>query len=111
MSSLVLGTLTLDAVLQMTSQQSTAEVQDHLPRPASHTSFDVGYSWYAGLQGHTAGSCPAYYPPVLPSPFWQGCAQFFLCIDFGACAIQVQDFALGYVEPHKVHVGSLLKSD
>ena len=36
----VLRTPHLDAVLQVSSHQHRAEGQDHLPRPAGHTSFD-----------------------------------------------------------------------
>ena len=33
-----------------------------------------GYGWLSGLQGHIAGSCPAYHPPLPPRPFWQRCS-------------------------------------
>ena len=36
-----------------------------------------GYSWFSGLQGHIADSCPAGHQPVPPSPFQQGCALSF----------------------------------
>ena len=49
------------------------------------------------------------------SPFQQGCAPLLppyipqLVLIVGVATTQVQDFALGFVEPHEVHLGSLLK--
>ncbi|KAK4822863.1 hypothetical protein QYF61_020714 [Mycteria americana] len=71
-----------------------------------------GYSWPSGLQVHIVGSCPSFHPPVSPSPFLQGCSQSLhppACIDTGVAPTQVQDPALGLVEPHEVHTGPLLE--
>ena len=59
---------------------------------------------------HIVGSCPAFYPPVPPSPPWQGCSQSLhppACID--VAVTHVQDPALGLVEPHEVTTGPLLE--
>ena len=37
-----------------------------------------GYSWPSGLRAHTGGLCPAFHPPVPPSPSRQGCSQSLL---------------------------------
>ena len=71
----------------------------------------TGYRWLSGLQAHTASSCPAFHTPVPLSSSQQGCSQSLhppACIDTGDWApAQVQDLALGLVEPHEVHMGTL----
>ena len=47
-----------------------------------------GISWPSGLRVHIVGSCPAFHPPVPPSPSQQGCSQSLhppACIDSGDC--------------------------
>jgi len=52
--------------------------KDPFPQPAGHCFWcSPGYSWLSGLQGHIAGSCSAYHPPVPPGPFQEGCAGTF----------------------------------
>ena len=54
--SLVLGAPELDAVLQVGSHESRVEGQNHLPRPAGHTSLDATQDTVgSGLQVHIAG--------------------------------------------------------
>jgi len=63
-----------------------------------------GYGWPSGLRVHIGGSCPAFCPPVPPSPAWQGCSQSLhppACINTGNSLTHVQDPALGRVEPHE----------
>jgi len=71
-----------------------------------------GYGWPCWLPAHIGGSCPAFHAPVAPSPSWQGCSQslhLHSVLTLGAAPTQVQDPALGLVEPHKVHTGPLLQ--
>lgn len=54
-----------------------------------------GCCWFSGLQVHIIGFCPAFYPPVPPSPSLQGSQSLHpsACIDTGGCFNQVQEFA------------------
>jgi len=53
---LVLGAPELDAALQVGSHESRVEGQNHLPRPAGHTSLDATQDTVgSGLQVHIAG--------------------------------------------------------
>ncbi|KAK4817094.1 hypothetical protein QYF61_027925 [Mycteria americana] len=110
----VLGTPELDAVLQVGSHQSRAEGQNPLPRPAGHPSFDAAWDT-AGFLGcectllaHVqlfihqypqALLLRAAFSPFIPQPV----------LIPGVAPTQVQDLALGLVELHGVHTGSLLK--
>ncbi|KAK4816418.1 hypothetical protein QYF61_016854 [Mycteria americana] len=104
----------LDAVLQVGSHQSAAEGQNHLPRPAGYISFDAAQDM-AGFLGcertllarvqlftHQYPQvllCRAALNPFIPQPV----------LILGVALTQVQDLALGLVEPHEVHVGRLLE--
>ncbi|KAK4822945.1 hypothetical protein QYF61_023445 [Mycteria americana] len=104
----------LDAVLQVGSHQSRVEGQNHLPRPAGHASFDAAQDT-VGLLGceHTVLAhvqlFTHQYPqvllsraalnPLIPQPV----------LIPGVALTQVQDLALGLVEPHEVHTGPLLQ--
>lgn len=72
--------------------------------------------WFAltGLQEYITASCPACHLLVLPSPFQQGCTLFFytsVVLIAGITTTQVQDYALGFVEPCKIHLGPLFESE
>ncbi|KAK4830856.1 hypothetical protein QYF61_013785 [Mycteria americana] len=104
----------LDAVLQVGSHQSRVEGQNHLPRPAGHASFDAAQD-AVDLLGceHTLSAhiqlfihqypqvllCRAALNPFIPQPV----------LIPGIAPTQVQDLALGLVEPHEVHTGPLLQ--
>ncbi|KAK4829865.1 hypothetical protein QYF61_007257 [Mycteria americana] len=83
------------------------------PNPLSLSSQESpGCGWLSGLRAHIVSSYPAFHPPASPSPSLQGCSQSLhppACIDTGIAPTQVQDLALGFVEPHEVHMGPLLK--
>ncbi|KAK4805635.1 hypothetical protein QYF61_009861 [Mycteria americana] len=113
----VLRTLELDTVLQVGSHQSRAEGQNQLPHPAGHASFDAAHQkkdtvGFLGCE-HTL---PAHvqlfihqYPQVLlhRAALKQFIPQPVLIL--GVALTQVQDLALGLVEPHEVHMGPLLE--
>ena len=68
-----------------------------------------GYGWPSGPQAHIGGSCPAFHPPVLLcravlNPFISQPVMVS-----GVAPTQVQDHALGLVEPHEGHTGPLLE--
>jgi len=98
----------------MSSHQCRAEGQDHLPHPAGHTSFDADkvIVGFLGCKGTLVAHVPLathQYPQVLfrgavLNPF---ILQLVLVVD--AATIQVQDLALGFVEPLEVLLGPLLK--
>ncbi|KAK4810611.1 hypothetical protein QYF61_007348 [Mycteria americana] len=111
---LVLRTPEMDAVLQMGSHHSRAEWQNHLPRPAGHTSFDAAQDTvgFLGCECTLLAHVQLFihqYPQVLLcraalNPF---IAQAVLIP--GVALTQVQDLALGLVEPHEIHMGPLLE--
>jgi len=87
----------LDTGLPGRSHQSGAEVQNPLPQPAGHVAFDAaqGMAGLLGCEHIIARLCPTYqYQPVLI---------------LGIAPTQVQDPALGLVEPHEVYLSPLLK--
>ncbi|KAK4831208.1 hypothetical protein QYF61_016045 [Mycteria americana] len=105
----------LDSVLQVGSHQSGVEGQNHLPQPAGHASFDAAQGT-VGLLG-CERTLPVHvqlfihqYPhvllgraalnPIIPQPV----------LILGVAPTQVQDPALGLVQPHEVHTGPLLES-
>ena len=98
----------------MWSLQRGVEGQNHLPQPAGHASFDAAQDTVGFL------SCERILPahvqlfihqhpqvllgraalnPFIPQPI----------LIPGVAPTQVQDLALGLVEPHEVHTGSLLE--
>jgi len=98
----------------MRSHQSRAEQQNHLPRPAGHVAFDAAQDkvGFLGCECTLVAHVQLFihqYPQVLLSrvgldPF---IPQPVLIV--GVVLTQVQDLALGLVEPHEVHTGPLLK--
>ncbi|KAK4815925.1 LOW QUALITY PROTEIN: hypothetical protein QYF61_010182 [Mycteria americana] len=102
----------LDAVLQAGSHQSRVEGQNHLPRPpAGHASFDAAQ----GTVGLLGCECTLLahvqllihqYPQVL---FRRAALDHIIPQPVLKLRIApTQDPALGLVEPHEVHTGSLL---
>jgi len=64
-----------------------------------------------GCEGTLAGSCPVYYPPVLPNPFCMAVLPPYilqLVMIVWVATTQVQYLVLGFIEPHEVHLGPLL---
>jgi len=104
----------LDAGLQVGSHQSRVEGQNHLPRPAGHSSFDAAQTTVGllGCERTLLAHVQLFihqYPQVLLSraalnPF---IPQSLLIAGFAP--IEMQDAALGLVEPHEVHMGPLLQ--
>jgi len=100
----------LDAELQVGSHQSRVEGQNPLPRPAGHAAFDAAQD-AVGLMGCLQTMVAHVqlfihqYPqvllgkaalnPIIPQPV----------LILGVALTQVQDFALGIVEPHEIHMG------
>ncbi|KAK4826957.1 hypothetical protein QYF61_012806 [Mycteria americana] len=111
---LVLRALELDAVLQVGSHQSRVEGENHLPQPAGHASFDAAQDT-VGLLG-CKRTLPAHvqlfvhqYPQVL---FRRAALNPFITqpvLKPKIAPTQVQDPALGLVEPHEAHTGPLLQ--
>ena len=99
----------LDAVLQQ-----RVEGLDHLPQLAGHISFDtaqdtVGFlGWEGTLLAHVQlpihQYLQAFFKRAVLSPF---IPQLVLLVDVALS--QVQDLAFGFVDPHEVHLGPLLK--
>jgi len=104
----------LDAGLQVRSHQSRVEEQNHLPRPAGHASLDAAQDTIGFLGCEHTLLDPVqlfihWHPQVLLSkaalnPF---IPQPVLIME--VALNQVQDPALGLVEPHAVHMGPLLE--
>ncbi|KAK4829553.1 hypothetical protein QYF61_005222 [Mycteria americana] len=96
----VLRTPGLDAALQVGSQQSGAEGQNHLPPPAGHAAFDAAQDT-VGLLGckHTLSVHVQLFIHQYPQPVLKP----------RIALTQVQDPAVGLVEPHEVHMNPFLK--
>ena len=112
--SLVLRTPHLDTLLHLRPHQHRAEGQDHLPHPAGHTSFVADYDAVAslGCEGTLLAQIQLLfhqYQQVFLSraalnPF---IPQLVLVVD--VTSSHAQNLAFGFVEPHEVHLGPLLK--
>ncbi|KAK4811179.1 hypothetical protein QYF61_019810 [Mycteria americana] len=108
------GAPELDAVLQVGSQESGVEGENHLPRPAGHASFDTAQDTigFLGCERTLLAHVQFFihhYPQVLLlsaalNPF---IPQSVLIL--GIAPMQVQDLALGFVELQEVPMGPLLK--
>ncbi|KAK4823233.1 hypothetical protein QYF61_000093 [Mycteria americana] len=104
----------LDAVLQVGCHQGGVEGKNHLPRPAGHAPFDAaqGTVGFVGCKHMLPAHIQLFihqYPQVLLhraalNPFF-----LQLVLILGVAPTQVQDLALGLVEPHEVHMGPLLQ--
>ncbi|PKU42438.1 hypothetical protein llap_7238 [Limosa lapponica baueri] len=102
----------LDIALQVESHESRVEGKNHFPRPAGHTSFDAAQD-IVSLLGceHTL---PAHiqvfiyqYPQVLLGTAALNPFVPHPALISGVELTQVQNLALGLVEPHVVHTGTL----
>ncbi|KAK4805639.1 hypothetical protein QYF61_022397 [Mycteria americana] len=103
----------LDTVLQVGSHQSGVEGQNHHPQPAGHGSFDAAQETVGFLgcerilpahvqlfmHQYPKVLCRAALNPFIPQPV----------LILEVVLTQVQDLALGLVEPHEVHMGPILK--
>jgi len=72
----------------LSPEQSRGAESPHLTCWTHCFGCSPGYGWSSGLRVHIVGSCPAFHPPVLPSPSRQGCSQSLhppACIDTGGC--------------------------
>ncbi|KAK4821646.1 hypothetical protein QYF61_026507 [Mycteria americana] len=111
---LVLRAPELDAVLWVGSYQSGVEGQNHLPRPAGHASFDAAQDTVGRLGCECALLAHVQlfvhqYPQVL---FYRTALDHIIpqsLLKPRIAPTQVQDPALGLVEPHEVHTGPLLQ--
>ena len=88
--------------------------EDHLPQPTGHTSFDVAQDTVGFL------GCENSLLAHVQLPIHHHLQVFFnraelnslisqLISVVGLAATQVQDLTVGFVEPHEVHPGPLLK--
>ncbi|PKU46981.1 rna-directed dna polymerase from mobile element hypothetical protein [Limosa lapponica baueri] len=110
----VLRTPKLDAALPVRSHKSRVEEQNHLPRPAGHTSFDAAQDVVGFLGCQSVLSAHVKLPIhehsqvlLLRAALQPFSAQPVFVL--GIAMSQVQDFALGLVELNEVYTGTLLK--
>ncbi|KAK4830124.1 hypothetical protein QYF61_008551 [Mycteria americana] len=101
---LVLGTPELDTVLQEGSHR--VEGENHLPRPAGHTSFYAaqGTIGVLGCKRTLLSHVQVFIHQAALNPFIPQPVP-----ELGIAPTQVQDLALGLVELHEVLTGPLLK--
>ena len=112
--SSLMRTPLLDAVLHVRPHQCIPEGQDHLPRLAGHTYFDAAQDMigFLGCEGTVLAhvQLPIHqYPQVV---FCKAALNPFipqLALVMEVALTQVQDLAFGFVEPHEIHLGPLLK--
>ncbi|KAK4810577.1 hypothetical protein QYF61_007314 [Mycteria americana] len=105
--SLVVGGPTLNTVFEVRPHQCRVQGHDHFPSPAGHTIFDtsqdaIGFLGHLGtLLAHIQAAvnkhpqvllCLAAFQPLFPKPVAL----------HGVVVVQVQDLALGLVEPHTI---------
>ena len=101
----------MDAVLQMSSHQRSAEGQDHLPDPAGHTSFDAaqdpdGFWGFEGtLLAHIQLAIHQYPQDIFSRAVLYPFIPQFTLIE-GVATTQVQYLALGFTEPHEACPGA-----
>jgi len=104
----------LDAGLQVGSDQSGAEGQNPLARPAGHAAFGAAQNT-VGLLGceHTLlGHVQLFIPKYSQVLFSRAALHPFIpqpVLILGIALIHVQDIALDLVECHEVHMGQLLE--
>ncbi|KAK4829130.1 hypothetical protein QYF61_002209 [Mycteria americana] len=108
--SLVVGGPKLNTVFEVRPHQCRVQGHDHFPSPAGHTIFDtsqdaIGFLGRLGtLLAHIQPAvnqhpqvllCQAAFQPLFPKPVAL----------HGVAVAQVQDLALGLVEPHTIGLG------
>ncbi|KAK4806245.1 hypothetical protein QYF61_013389 [Mycteria americana] len=107
---LVVGGPKLNTVFEVRPHQCRVQGHDHFPSPAGHATFDTSQD-AVGLLGHLgtllahiqvavnqhpqALLCLAAFQPLFPKPVAL----------HGVAVTQVQDLALGLVEPHTIDLG------
>ena len=104
----------MDTVLQVRPHQHRAEGQDFLPHPAGHAAFDAAQDTVGSLG--CKGTLLAHvrfpihqYPQVFFSRAVLNLFMPLFVLVMGFASSQVHDLAFGFVEPHDVHLGPLLK--
>ncbi|KAK4821782.1 hypothetical protein QYF61_002198 [Mycteria americana] len=111
---LVVGGPKLNTVFEVRPHQCRVQGHNHFPSPAGHAIFDTGQD-AIGLLGrlgtllaHIQAAvnqhpqvllCQAAFQPLLPKPVAL----------HGVAVAQVQDLALGLVEPHTIDLGPLIQ--
>ncbi|KAK4820044.1 hypothetical protein QYF61_017857 [Mycteria americana] len=108
--SLVVGGPKLNTVFEVRPHQCRVQGHDHFPSPAGHAIFDtsqdaIGFLGHLGtLLAHIQAAvnqhpqvlfCQAAFQPLFPKPVAL----------HGVVVAQVQDLALGLVEPHTIGLG------
>ncbi|KAK4816656.1 hypothetical protein QYF61_019892 [Mycteria americana] len=112
--SLVVGGPTLNTAFEVRPHQCRVQGHDHFPTPAGHTISDTSQD-AIGLRGHLGTLlahlqlavnqhpqvllCWAAFQPLFPKPV----------VLHGVVVTQVQDLALGLVEPHTIDLGSSIQ--
>ncbi|KAK4816020.1 hypothetical protein QYF61_011010 [Mycteria americana] len=108
--SLVVGGPKLNTVFEVRPHQCRVQGHDHFPSPAGHAIFDTSQDAF-GFLGHLGTPlahiqlavnqhpqvllCQAAFQPLFPKPVAL----------HGVAVAQVQDLALGLVEPHTIDLG------
>ena len=100
----VLRTSHLDTILQVRPLQRRVEGQDHLPHPTDLSSFNAAQDMVAFLCWLMSRTP---FTSTLNS-FSTGLCILQLVLVVGVAMTQLQDLALGFVEPHEVLLGPLL---
>ena len=106
----VLRTPHLDTVLQMRSHQHRTEGQDHLHLPAGHAAFNAAQDTVGFLGCKDTLLAHVQLPIHQKVSISRSMLNPFiprLVLIAGVTTTQVH-FAVGFVEPHEVHLGLLL---
>ncbi|KAK4808881.1 hypothetical protein QYF61_007996 [Mycteria americana] len=111
---LMLGAPQVDAVLQVGSHKSGVKGQNHLPRPAGHSSFDAAQETvgFLGCKHTLPGHVELLinqHPQILLRRAALNTFSAQPVFVLGIAPTQVQNFALGLVELHEVRTGPPLK--
>ncbi|KAK4811237.1 hypothetical protein QYF61_022134 [Mycteria americana] len=99
--SLVVRGPKLNTVFEVQPHQCRVQGHNHFPSPAGHTIFDtsqdaIGFLGHLGtLLAHGCQPTPPAFQPLFPKPVAL----------HGVVVTQVQDLALGLVEPHTIDLG------
>ncbi|KAK4831745.1 hypothetical protein QYF61_018943 [Mycteria americana] len=110
---LKLGTPELNTVLQVGSHESGAEGQNHVPRPAGHTSFEAAQDTigFLGCE-HTSPALTQFFIHQYLQVLLRRAALNPLIAQpvsmVGIALTQVQNLALGLVELHELYMLSMM---
>jgi len=100
----------LNAVLMVRPHQCQVQGHDHLPTPIGHTILDMSQD-AVGVLGHLGTLLAHVQPAVNQHPKFLFCRAAFQplfskpVVFHGVIVTQVQDLALGLVEPHTICLG------